>query len=103
MMASYTESIIEVDPATSAASIAQELAAQIVRCVGAQVVVRDDSDAGGAARPERDGSAWHVHHRERYVSALMPVSRDAHLPWDIQAGLRLSDDFMMSRFSRAQR
>lgn len=37
------------------------------------------------------------------LDGLMPLGRDAHLPWDIQARLQLSDDFMMSRLPRAQR
>ena len=97
MMASYTESVIEVGDAATAEVVAQGLAAEIVRCVGAQVVVRGETDDQGAW-PERAGSAWHVYHRERYVSVLMPMGRDDHLPWDVQSGLHLSDDFMMSRF-----
>ena len=102
MMESYTESVVEVDPVT-APTVAQELAAEIVRCVGAEVIVCGERDEGGAKWPEAPSSAWHVHHWKDYVSVLMPLGRDAHLPWDIQAGLHLSDDFMLSRFARSRR
>lgn len=75
--------------------VARELAEQIRRVVGATVIETPPEDDGPAPWPSERSTAWHVHWWNRWVYVLMPV---AGIPWDVQAGLHLSDDFMFHRF-----
>lgn len=101
MLGSYTESIAEVPPRVDVAEVAHTLADEIRRWVGANVVVSGEADRAGSRWPEKhDDATWHVHHWKRWVAVFMPLGRASHLPWDIQAGLHLSDEFLLHRMRR---
>ncbi len=90
MMAGYTDSVIEVDDPPR---VAHELAEQIRRSVGVTVIESPPDEEGPARWPSEPSAAWHIRWWERWVYVLMPTMG---IPWDVHAGLHLSDDFMFA-------
>ncbi|MEZ4411177.1 MAG: hypothetical protein R3A52_32550 [Polyangiales bacterium] len=96
MIHGYVDSVIMAHERHDAGDVAEHLAGEIRRVVGAEAIVERSEDYW----PSEPGEAWRVYSSERYVYVYMPAGRAEHAAWDAQSGLHLSDDFVFWRWGR---
>jgi hypothetical protein len=98
MMSGYTHSTLEV---SNPPAVVRHLAEEIRRCTGASVIEAGAGDDDKLPWPREPSDDWHVLWSERWVYVLTPMHRDNALPWDVHAGLGLSEAMFFERFRRA--
>ena len=92
----YTESVVQVHPDLHPGAVASALAEDIRRCTGS-IAIEHAFDEDSEPDPGSTDDRWHVRSGDGFVSVLSPMHRAGRLPWEIQSGLGLSDDFCAHR------